>query len=54
MADKGYAPAQAALGVMHRDGQGFAKDDAKAVKWFRKVAEQEDDRCAEKTFNDVF
>ncbi len=42
MADKGYAPAQAALGVMHRDGQGFTKDDAEAVMWFRKAAEQGD------------
>lgn len=39
MADKDYAPAQAALGVMHRDGQGFTKDDVEAVKWFRKAAE---------------
>ena len=42
MADKGYAPAQAALGVMHRDAQGFTKDDAEALKWFRKAAEQGD------------
>ena len=28
------------IGCMYADGQGVAKDDAEAVKWFRKAAEQ--------------
>tara|TARA_B100001093_G_C26758821_1_gene984699 strand:- start:409 stop:1239 length:831 start_codon:yes stop_codon:yes gene_type:complete len=33
--------AQAALGAMYHDGDGVPKDIAKAVKWFKKSAEQD-------------
>ena len=32
--------AQHRLGYMYANGQGVQKDDAQAVKWFRKAAEQ--------------
>ena len=28
------------LGLMYRDGKGVAQDDAEAVRWFRRAAEQ--------------
>ena len=39
-AGKGDAEAQFNLAVCYRKGQGVAKDDRKAVKWFVKAAEQ--------------
>ena len=39
-AEKGDAAAQFNLGFMYRDGDGVPKDEAEAVKWFRKAADQ--------------
>ena len=39
-AEKGSAQAQFSLGFMYRDGDGVPKDEAEAVKWFRKAADQ--------------
>ena len=36
----GRPAAQASLGVMYRNGQGIPKDDAQAVFWFQKAADQ--------------
>ena len=39
-AEKGDAAAQYFLGNMYRTGQGVAKDEVEAVKWYRKAADQ--------------
>lgn len=39
-AEQGDASAQYNLGLRYVDGRGVAKDDAEAVRWFRKAAEQ--------------
>ena len=39
-AEKGNASAQVNLGNMYRTGQGVAKDEVEAVKWYRKAADQ--------------
>ena len=39
-ADQGLADAQDNLGDMYADGRGVAKDDAQAVAWYRKAADQ--------------
>lgn len=39
-AEQGGAKAQFNLGLMYRQGQGVPKDDAEAVKWYRKATEQ--------------
>jgi len=39
-AEKGDAVAQFTLGVVYGDGVGVAKDEAEAVKWYRRAAEQ--------------
>jgi TPR repeat protein len=39
-ADPGYAPAQFNLGVMYEKGQGVPQDNATAVSWYRKAADQ--------------
>jgi tetratricopeptide (TPR) repeat protein len=39
-AEKGNAKAQFELGLCYADGYGVKKDDAEAVKWFRRAAEQ--------------
>lgn len=36
-AEKGDASAQSNLGFCYSQGQGVAKDDVEAVKWFRKL-----------------
>ena len=36
----GYAAAQTNLGLMYRNGMGVPQNDAEAVKWYRKAAEQ--------------
>ena len=41
-AEKGDAIAQWSLGTAYHKGDGVAKDDAEAVKWWRKAAEQND------------
>ena len=38
--NKEYADAQYNLGIMYAEGKGIAKDEAQAVAWFRKAAEQ--------------
>lgn len=43
-AKQGNADAQFFLGFMLEKGIGFSKDEAEAVKWYRKVAEQENAR----------
>ena len=40
LAERGDAKAQYNLGVMYRKGHGVPKNDAEAVKWYRKAAEQ--------------
>lgn len=45
LAQSGNAVAQNALGVMYRDGWGFARDDAAALSWFTKAAEQGNDKA---------
>ena len=39
-AEKGDAAAQFYVGLCYRIGRGIPKDDAEAVKWYRKAAEQ--------------
>ena len=39
-AEKGDARAQNSLGICYGNGQGVAKDEVEAAKWFRKAAEQ--------------
>ena len=39
-AEKGDAKAQTLLGIFYQDGDGVPKDDAEAVKWYRKAADQ--------------
>ena len=39
-AESGDAKAQCDLGVAYHNGEGVAKDEAAAVRWFRKAAEQ--------------
>lgn len=41
-ADKGYAPAQNALGFLSEEGTGVKQDHEEAVKWFQKAANQGD------------
>jgi len=43
-AKQGNADAQFILGFMLEKGIGFSKDEAEAVKWYRKAAEQENSR----------
>ena len=38
-AEKGEADAQRYLGTMYRTGEGVAKDEVEAVKWYRKAAD---------------
>jgi uncharacterized protein len=38
--------AQYNLGVMYAIGQGVPEDDAEAVKWYRKAAEQGHAECS--------
>lgn len=38
-AEQGYAPAQAALGMMYANGKGVQQDYAEAAKWWTKAAE---------------
>jgi hypothetical protein len=40
LAAQGNARAQDALGFMYERGNGVPRDDAQAVKWFRKSADQ--------------
>lgn len=40
LAEQGDTKAQYNLGVMYRKGHGIPKNDAEAVKWYRKAAEQ--------------
>ena len=37
---KGHAKAQSNLGVMYDNGKGVPENDAEAVKWYRKAADQ--------------
>ena len=39
-AEKGIAPAQANLGFLYANGRGVPKDEAEALKWYRKAADQ--------------
>ena len=40
LAEQGNADAQYNLGVMYEEGRGMPQDDAEAVKWYRRAAEQ--------------
>jgi TPR repeat protein len=42
LAQRGDASAQYNLGVMHAEGRGVPRDDAAAVRWYRKAADQGD------------
>lgn len=42
LAQAGVAPAQALVGYMYANAEGVERDDATAVSWFRKAAEQGD------------
>ena len=42
LAEQGDAAAQHKLGVMYDNGEGVLVNDAEAVKWYRKAAEQGD------------
>ena len=42
LAEQGDADAQFHLGVMYESGQGVLRNDAEAIKWYRKAAEQDD------------
>jgi len=42
LAERGNADAQFQLGVMYESGQGVLRNDAEAIKWYRKAAEQGD------------
>ena len=44
-AEGGDPRAQYLMGQMYRNGYGVAKDEAEAVKWFRKAADQDDARA---------
>ena len=44
-ANAGYASAQNKLGYMYINGEGVTKDYAEAFKWFRKAAEQGNERA---------
>ena len=46
-ANSGHAEAQFNLGLMYFNGDGVTKDDVKAVKWFRKAANQGDEDAKE-------
>ena len=41
-AEQGHADAQYNLGLMYDYGGGVPEDDAEAVRWYRKAAEQGD------------
>jgi len=45
LAGQGHAPAQNNLGAMYAKGEGVPRDDAEAVTWFRRAAEQGDARA---------
>ena len=40
LAKKGYPWAQFNVGVMYANGEGVSQSDAKAIKWYRKGAQQ--------------
>ena len=40
LADTGMAEAQYVLGIMYDNGEGVPENDAEAVKWYRKAADQ--------------
>ena len=42
MVPQGDADAQFNLGFMYDNGRGVAQNDAEAVRWYRKAAEQGD------------
>ena len=42
LAEDGFAKAQVNLGIMYAYGRGVPQDDAEAVEWFRRAADQGD------------
>ena len=38
--DRGYAPAQAVMGLHYERGMGVKQDYAEALKWYKKAGEQ--------------
>jgi hypothetical protein len=40
LAEAGYAPAQFEVGLMYTDGEGVARNDDEALKWFERAADQ--------------
>jgi TonB family protein len=47
LAKQGNAKAQHSLGVMYANGQGVAKDDKEALKWYQLAVKQENTELAE-------
>lgn len=45
LADAGNPLAQNQVGLMYAKGQGAKRDDAAAVQWFRKSAQQDNDKA---------
>ena len=52
LAEQGHVVAQFNLGVMYEFGEGVPKNNAEAIKWFRKAAEQ-GDRDAKKRLENL-
>jgi len=40
LADTGDAAAQNRLGLIYQNGEGVSQDDAEAIRWYLKAAEQ--------------
>ena len=47
-----FSPARVAIGDLYLNGHGVAKDEAEAVKWYRKGAER-DYSTAQKKLRDL-
>ena len=55
LADQGHAAAQFNLGIMYDNGEGVPENDAEAVKWYRKAADQgHSDAQPEKPYDKIF
>ena len=52
-ANKGFAEAQYALGLLYEEGDGVGKSVDEALKWYNKAAEQGHEE-AQKNFNNLF
>jgi len=48
LAEEGYMPAQFHLGFCYENGAGLPQDNAKAIEWYGKAAQQGDDEALKK------